>query len=134
VKAWQSRPLEPTYAILFFDALCVKVRDEGIVRNKAVYLAIGMRCSGHKEMLGLWIEQTEGATFWLQVMNELKKRGTEDVLIAVVDGLKMATGRDELRFLEAHPTQVVAEHLGHLLNPPSFRGDGGLAHPAAEVL
>jgi putative transposase len=88
VRAWQSRPLEPTYAIVFFDALRVKVRDEGIVRNKAVYLAIGVRCSGHKEILGLWIEQTEGAKFWLQVMNELKQRGTEDVLIAVVDGLK----------------------------------------------
>jgi putative transposase len=88
VRSWQTRPLEPTYAVVFFDALRVKVRDEGTVRNKAVYLAIGLRCSGHKEVLGLWIEQTEGAKFWLQVMNELKQRGTEDVLIAVVDGLK----------------------------------------------
>jgi putative transposase len=88
VRAWQSRPLEPTYAIVFFDALRVKIRDEGLVRNKAVYLAIGVRCSGHKEVLGLWIEQTEGAKFWLRVMNELKARGLGDVLIAVVDGLK----------------------------------------------
>jgi len=88
VRAWQSRPLEPTYAIVFFDALRVKVRDEGLVRNKAVYLAIGVRCSGHKEVLGLWIEQTEGAKFWLRVMNELKARGVDDILIAVVDGLK----------------------------------------------
>lgn len=63
VSAWQLRPLETTYAIVFFDALRVKIRDEGTVRNKAVYLAIGMRCSGHKEILGLWIEQTEGAKF-----------------------------------------------------------------------
>ena len=88
VRAWQSRPLESTYAIVFFDALRVKIRDEGLVRNKAVYLAIGMRCSGHKEILGLWIEQTEGAKFWLRVMNELRTRGLHDVLIAVVDGLK----------------------------------------------
>ena len=88
VRSWQSRPLESTYAIVFFDALRVKIRDEGLVRNKAVYLAIGMRCSGHREVLGLWIEQTEGAKFWLRVMNELKTRGVSDILIAVVDGLK----------------------------------------------
>lgn len=88
VTAWQARPLESSYAIVFFDALRVKIRDEGLVRNKAVYLAIGMRTSGHKEVLGLWIEQTEGAKFWLRVMNEIKARGTQDILIAVVDGLK----------------------------------------------
>ena len=88
VSSWQSRPLETTYAIVFFDALRVKIRDEGTVRNKAVYLAIGVRCSGHKEILGLWIEQTEGAKFWLRVMSEIKARGTQDILIAVVDGLK----------------------------------------------
>ena len=88
VTAWQNRPLEPVYAIVYFDALRVKIRDEGLVRNKAVYLAIGITCAGDKEILGLWIEQTEGAKFWLRVMNELKARGTEDLLIAVVDGLK----------------------------------------------
>ena len=88
VQAWQQRPLESTYAVVFFDAIRVKIRDEGSVRNKAVYLAIGVRCSGTKEVLGLWIEQTEGAKFWLRVMDELKKRGTDDILIAVVDGLK----------------------------------------------
>ncbi len=88
VRSWQSRPLDPTYALVYFDALRVKIRDEGLVRNKAVYLAIGVRCSGHKEVLGLWIEQTEGAKFWLRVMNELRTRGLNDILIAVVDGLK----------------------------------------------
>jgi putative transposase len=88
VTAWQNRPLERVYAIVLFDALRVKIRDEGTVKNKAVYLAIGVRCSGHKEVLGLWIEQTEGAKFWLRVMTELRNRGTEDILIAVVDGLK----------------------------------------------
>ena len=76
------------YPVVFFDALRVKIRDEGLVKNKAVYLAIGMRTSGHKEVLGLWIEQSEGAKFWLRVMNELRSRGTQDILIAVVDGLK----------------------------------------------
>jgi putative transposase len=88
VSAWQARPLEASYAIVFFDALRVKIRDEGLVKNKAVYLAIGMRASGHKEVLGLWIEQSEGAKFWLRVMNDIRGRGTQDILIAVVDGLK----------------------------------------------
>lgn len=87
VSSWQNRPLEPIYPVVFFDALRVKIRDEGLVRNKAVYLAIGVRADGTKEVLGLWIEQTEGAKFWLRVMNELKNRGTHDILIAVVDGL-----------------------------------------------
>lgn len=88
VAVWQERPLEPLYPLVFFDALRVKVRDEGTVRNKAVHVALGVRPDGTKEVLGLWIEQTEGAKFWLRVMSELKNRGVEDVLIAVVDGLK----------------------------------------------
>ena len=88
VAAWQARPLEPVYPLVFFDALRVKVRDEGLVRNKAVHIALGVRADGTKEVLGLWLEQNEGAKFWLRVMNELKNRGVEDVLIAVVDGLK----------------------------------------------
>jgi len=88
VRDWQVRPLDAVYPIIIFDALRVKIRDEGIVRNKAVYLALGFTAGGHKEVLGLWIEQTEGAKFWLRVMNELKNRGVADVFIAVVDGLK----------------------------------------------
>ena len=88
VKAWQLRPLEPVYPVIFFDALRVKARDEGTVRNKAVYLVIGISRDGLKKVLGLWIEQTEGAKFWLRVMNELKARDVMDRLVAVVDGLK----------------------------------------------
>jgi putative transposase len=88
VAAWQARPLEAIYPLVFVDALRVKVRDEGLVRNKAVHIALGVRADGTKEVLGLWLEQNEGAKFWLKVMNELKNRGVEDVLIAVVDGLK----------------------------------------------
>jgi putative transposase len=88
IAAWQNRPLEPVYVIVFFDALRVKIRDEGHVRNKAVHVALGVRGDGTKEILGLWIETNEGAKFWLRVMNDLKNRGVEDILIAVVDGLK----------------------------------------------
>ncbi|BCG97455.1 putative transposase for insertion sequence element ISRM3-like protein [Mesorhizobium sp. 131-2-1] len=84
----QSRPLDAVYPLVFFDAIRVKIRDEGFVRNKAVYIALGILADGTKEILGIWIEQTEGAKFWLRVMNELKSRGVADVLIAVVDGLK----------------------------------------------
>ena len=88
VREWQSRPLDLVYPIVFFDALRVKIRDEGLVKNKAVYVALAYNGSGEKEVLGLWIEQTEGAKFWLKVVNELKTRGVNDILIAVVDGLK----------------------------------------------
>lgn len=88
VKEWQVRPLEAVYPVVFFDALRVKIRDEGTVKNKAVYLALAIRTDGIKEILGLWIEQTEGAKFWLRVMTELRNRGVQDILIAVVDGLK----------------------------------------------
>ena len=84
VTEWQNRPLDALHALVFFDALRVKIRDEGTVRNKAVYLALGVRPDGTKEILGLWIEQTEGAKFWLRVMNELRNRGVADMLIAVV--------------------------------------------------
>lgn len=110
VAEWQSRPLEEVYAIVYFDAVRVKIRDEGLVRNKAVYLAIGVTCTGRKEVLGLWIEQTEGAKFWLSVMNELKARGVADVLIAVVDGLKGFPDAIEAVFPEA-AVQTCIVHL-----------------------
>src|SRR5712675_2412973 len=76
VREWQIRPLDPVYPVIFFDALRVKIRDEGLVRNKAVYVALALNSDGEKEVLGLWIEQTEGAKFWLKVMNELKTRAS----------------------------------------------------------
>lgn len=88
VGEWQNRPLDVCYPLVFFDAIRVKIRDEGFVRNKAVYIALGILPDGAKEILGVWIEQTEGARFWLRVMNELKNRGAQDILIAIVDGLK----------------------------------------------
>ncbi len=88
VTAWQSRPLEPMYPLVFFDALRVKIREDAVVRNKAVYLAMGILPDGTRDILGLWIENTEGAKFWMKVFNDLKTRGVHDILIAVTDGLK----------------------------------------------
>lgn len=88
VMAWQSRPLDPMYPVVFFDALRVKIREDGVVRNKAIYLALGVQADGARDILGLWIENTEGAKFWMKVFNDLKTRGVGDILIAVTDGLK----------------------------------------------
>jgi putative transposase len=111
IAAWQARPLEPVYPLVFFDALRVKIRDEGLVRNKAVHIALGVRADGGKEILGLWLEQNEGAKFWLRVMTELKNRGVEDVLLAVVDGLK---GFPEA-ILAVFPEATVQTCIVHLL-------------------
>jgi putative transposase len=97
VAEWQGRPLDACYPLIFFDAIRVKIRDEGFVRNKAVYIALGILPDGTKEILGIWIEQTEGAKFWLRVMNELKNRGVADILIAVVDGLRASPRRSMQR-------------------------------------
>ena len=88
VKAWQNRPLDAVYPIVFMDALRVKIRDNGHITNKAVYMALGVNLDGNKEVLGLWIAKEEGAKFWLKVVTELKNRGVKDMFIACVDGLK----------------------------------------------
>ena len=88
VAAWQTRPLEPLYPVVFFDALRVKIRDEAMVRSKAVYLALAVLPDGTRDILGIWIEHTEGAKFWMKVFTDLKTRGCQDILIAVTDGLK----------------------------------------------
>ena len=88
VTAWQSRPLEQVYPVVFFDALRVKIREDAVVRSKAVYLALGVLPDGTRDILGIWIENTEGAKFWMKVFNDLKTRGCNDILIAVTDGLK----------------------------------------------
>lgn len=88
VTAWQARPLEAMYPVVFFNALRVKIRQDGVVRNKAVYLALGVLADGTRDILGLWIENTEGAKFWMRVFNDLRTRGVGDILIGVADGLK----------------------------------------------
>ena len=88
VRLWQNRALESLYPIIYLDALQIKIRDGGQVRNKAIYLVIGINLNGLKEVLGMWVAQTEGAKFWLQIVTELKNRGVQDIFIACVDGLK----------------------------------------------
>jgi putative transposase len=110
VKAWQNRPLEPIYGLMFLDALYVKMRHEGRVENRAVYTAIGVDLDGSKDVLGLWTSSHEGAKFWLGVLTELKNRGVKDVLIACVDGLKGFPQAIETVFPETR-VQLCVVHL-----------------------
>jgi transposase-like protein len=111
VTAWQQRALEPMYPVVFFDALRVKIRDEGTVRSKAVYLALAVLPDGSRDILGIWVEQTEGAKFWLKVFTDLKTRGCHDILIAVTDGLK---GMSEA-LAAVYPATTLQTCIVHLL-------------------
>jgi putative transposase len=110
VKEWQSRPLEPLYPILFLDALMVKMRHEGRVENRAVYVAVGIDLEGRKDVLGLWTSANEGAKFWLQVLTEIRNRGVKDIFIACVDGLKGFPQAIETMFPQAQ-VQTCIVHL-----------------------
>ena len=133
VAAWQQRPLDPVYPLVFFDAIRVKIRDEGMVRNKAIHIALGVRADGAKEVLGLWLEQNEGAKFWLRVMNELKNRGVEDILLAVVDGLKGFPDAITAVFPEAIVQTCIVHLLRNSMDFVSWKdrkgaGDGAQGH------
>ena len=121
VGEWQNRALDACYAIVFFDAIRVKIRDEGFVRNKAVYIALAVLPDGTREILGLWIEQTEGAKFWLRVMNELKNRGIQDILVAVVDGLKGFPEAINATFPETVVQTCIVHLLRHSMNVASWK-------------
>jgi transposase-like protein len=127
VAQWQQRPLEPMYPIVYFDALRLKIRDEGTVKNKAVYLALGIKADGKKEVLGLWIEQTEGAKFWLKVFNELKNRGLDDVLIAVVDGLRGFPEAIEAVYPQAQIQTCIVHLIRNSLSLASWKDRKSLA-------
>jgi putative transposase len=116
VREWQNRQLAAVYPIVYLDAIQFKVRDGGHVRNKAVYLAIGVKISGLKEVLGLWIAQTEGAKFWLQVVTELKNRGVNDIFIACVDGLKGFPEAIETVFPKTEVQLCIVHLIRHSLN------------------
>jgi putative transposase len=133
VAAWQSRPLEAVYPLVFFDALRVKIRDEGHVRNKAVHIALGVRGDGTKEILGLWIETNEGAKFWLRVMNEMKNRGVEDILIAVVDGLKGFPEAINAVFAEATVQTCIVHLLRNSLDFASWKDRKDLARELKSI-
>ena len=121
VREWQNRPLDAVYPVVFFDALRVKIRDESVVKNKAVYIALALDCEGHKHVLGIWIEQSEGAKFWLRVMNELKNRGVEDVVFAVVDGLKGFPDAITTVFPQAIVQTCIVHLTRHSLNFVSWK-------------
>ena len=120
VKAWQARPLDAIYPIVYLDCIHVKVR-EGAIRVKAVYLAIGITMSGEKEVLGLWLAQTEGAKFWLQVVTELRNRGVQDIFIACVDGLKGFPDAIEAVFPKAVVQLCIVHMVRHSLNYVSWK-------------
>src|SRR5258705_118394 len=121
VTAWQARPLDRVYAVVFFDALRVRIRDEGAVRVKAVYLALGVRTDGRRDILGLWIEQTEGAKFWLKVFTDLRARGCEDILIAVTDGLKGMPEALEAAYPHTTLQTCIVHLIRHSLEYASWR-------------
>src|SRR6185436_14737894 len=125
--------LETVYPLIFFDALRVKIRDEGLVRNKAVHIALGVRADGSKEILGLWLEQNEGAKFWLRVMNELKNRGVEDVLIAVVDGLKGFPEAITAVFPQATVQTCIVHLLRHSLDFVSWKDRKSVAAALKDI-
>jgi putative transposase len=128
VAQWQARPLDALYPIVYFDALRLKIRDEGTVRNKAVYLALGIDVTGYKHILGLWIEQTEGAKFWLKVFNDLKQRGVADILIAVVDGLRGFPEAIEAVFPQAQVQTCIVHLIRNSLNFVGWKERKALAH------
>ena len=121
VKIWQSRALDAVYPIIYMDCIHVRVRDNGAVRIKAVYLALGVNLEGQKELLGIWIEQTEGAKFWLQVMTELKNRGVRDIFFACVDGLKGFPEAIEAAFPKAIVQLCIVHMVRHSLNFVSWK-------------
>ena len=133
IATWQARPLEPVYPLIFFDALRVKIRDEGLVRNKAVHIALGVRADGTKEILGLWLEQNEGAKFWLRVLNELRNRGVEDILLAVVDGLKGFPEAIQAAFPETTVQTCIVHLLRHSLDFVSWKDRRTVAAELKEI-
>jgi len=120
-KAWQMRPLDALYPIVYLDCIHAKVRDNGIVRTKAVYLALGVNMEGQKELLGLWVAQTEGAKFWLQVVTELKNRGVQDIFIACVDGLKGFPEAIETIFPKTDVQLCIVHMVRYSLNYVSWK-------------
>jgi putative transposase len=121
VKAWQNRPLDALYPIVYMDAIRVKARSNGHVVNKAVYLAIGINIDGAKEVLGMWTSDNEGAKFWLQVVTELKNRGVQDIFIPCVDGLKGFPEAIEAVFPDTQVQLCIVHMVRHSLKYVAHR-------------
>ena len=134
VKAWQNRPLEPVYGVVYLDALYVKMRHEGRVDNRAVYVAVGIDLDGQKDVLGLWTSNNEGAKFWLGVLTELKNRGVKEILIACVDGLKGFPQAIESVFPQTVVQLCIVHLVGASLNYVSWEGAlGGGGGPQGDL-
>jgi len=133
VTQWQQRPLDAVYPVVLFDCLRVKIRDEGLVKNKAVYVALGVDRAGHKDVLGLWIEQTEGAGFWLRVMTELKSRGVDDILITLVDGLTGFPEAIHAVFPQAQVHHCVVHLVRRSLGYVPYRERKAVAHDLKQI-
>jgi len=121
VKAWQNRPLEPVYPIVYLDALHVRMRDNGHVQNRAVHIAIGINLEGYKEVLGLWTSGNEGAKFWLQVLTEIRNRGVQDIFVACVDGLKGFPEAIEAVYPQAQVQLCIVHLVRQSLNYASYK-------------
>jgi putative transposase len=133
VIAWQKRPLEAVYAVVWLDTLVVKVREQGVVQNKACYLAIGLTLDGRKEVLGMWLESTEGAKFWLRVMTELRNRGVQDILITCCDGLKGFPQAIEAAFPKAVIQTCIVHQVRHSLSFVGYQHRKTLAADLREI-
>ncbi len=133
VQAWRTRPLERVYPIVYFDAMFVKVREDRSVKNLACYLALGVDCDGEREVLGIWWQETEGAKFWLAVLNDLRRRGVEDVLIACVDGLKGFPEAIEAVFPQTQVQLCLVHLVRHSLSYVSHKDRKAVADGLKEV-
>ena len=121
VTAWQTRPLEPCYPVVFMDAIRVKIRTDGVVMNKAVFVALAILPDGTRDVLGLWFQANEGAKFWAKVLSDLRNRGVQDILIAVVDGLKGFPQAIEAAFPQAQDQTCIVHLLRHSMSFASYK-------------
>jgi len=133
VRLWRTRPLEAIYPIVYLDAICVKIKDEGRVVNKSVYIAIGVNLSGRKELLGMWIAQTEGAKFWLNIINELKARGVKDIFVCCVDGLKGFPDAIKTVFPETEVQLCIVHMVRNSLKYVSYKDRKKVAADVKEI-
>ncbi len=133
VETWRNRPLDPLYPIVFLDALMVKVKDSGQIKNKAVYLALGVNMEGQKELLGMWIQENEGAKFWLQILTELKNRGIQDIFIMSIDGLNGFEQAIEAVFPKTQIQQCVVHLIRNSMKYVSYKERKELAGDLKEI-
>ena len=127
VVQWQSRPLDQVYPIAYLDCIVVKIRQDKQVINKSIYLVLGVNTEGHKELLGMWLSENEGAKFWLGILTELKNRGLDDILIACVDGLKGFPEAIQAVYPQTHVQLCIVHMVCHSMKFVPWRDDKEVA-------